>query len=223
VSRVLFRVIIVAVLVTALLLLLQPPQRGAGEPLLPWQVAADGHGGSRVFGIRLGETTLGEAETALGGDAKMTLFQAKDGRLVVEAFLQKRTLRGLKADFVLGVVMPRDTLEAMYRDGLRIAKGRADTRRVTLDPDGAAAARAASVISITYLPTIELDSGLLEKRFGVPAGRIAERDGVVHWLYPDKGLDIVVNDDGKEVLQYVAPRDFERLAAPLRDGSGSIK
>jgi hypothetical protein len=31
------------------------------------------------------------------------------------------------------------------------------------------------------------------------------------------GLDIVVNEDGKEVLQYVAPRDFERLATPLRD------
>jgi hypothetical protein len=28
-------------------------------------------------------------------------------------------------------------------------------------------------------------------------------------------LDVVVREDGKEVLQYVAPREFERLAGPL--------
>jgi hypothetical protein len=46
--------------------------------------------------------------------------------------------------------------------------------------------------------------------------RIAEGPGVNHWLYPEKGLDIVVSDDGKEVLQYVAPRDFRQPVAPLR-------
>jgi hypothetical protein len=37
----------------------------------------------------------------------------------------------------------------------------------------------------------------------------------VHLLYPPLGLDVVVDGDGKELLQYVAPRDFERLRAPL--------
>ena len=44
---------------------------------------------------------------------------------------------------------------------------------------------------------------------------MTEEPGVVHWLYPVKGLDVVVREEGKEVLQYVAPREFERLARPL--------
>ena len=39
----------------------------------------------------------------------------------------------------------------------------------------------------------------------MPAGR-----GSAHWQYPDKGLDITVNADAREVLQYVAPTQFER-------------
>jgi hypothetical protein len=41
--------------------------------------------------------------------------------------------------------------------------------------------------------------------------------GVEHWLYPEKGLDLMLNDSGKEVLQYVAPREFATLARPFED------
>jgi hypothetical protein len=185
--------------------------------LLPWQVSPDGRGGSSVFGIVLGETPLGAAEQRLGGNATLTLFESASGGLALEAFLQKRVLRGLKADFVLGVDLPRDALGAMHLNGLRIAKGRDATRRVTLAPEDAATARAAPVTSITYLPVVELDAAVIEKRFGKPAEVVTEDVGVSHWLYPDKGLDVVVRDDGRDVLQFVAPRDFKRLALPLRD------
>jgi hypothetical protein len=38
---------------------------------------------------------------------------------------------------------------------------------------------------------------------------------VEHFLYPAKGLDLILDRKGKEVLQYVAPRDFARLREPL--------
>ena len=34
-------------------------------------------------------------------------------------------------------------------------------------------------------------------------------------LYPKQGLDVVVDKDGKELLQYVAPQQFARLREPL--------
>jgi hypothetical protein len=38
----------------------------------------------------------------------------------------------------------------------------------------------------------------------------------VHLLYPQQGLDVVVDGNGKELLQYVAPRNFASLREPLR-------
>jgi hypothetical protein len=37
----------------------------------------------------------------------------------------------------------------------------------------------------------------------------------VHWLYPQHGLDITLGGAEKPLLQYVAPRDFDRLIQPL--------
>jgi len=45
---------------------------------------------------------------------------------------------------------------------------------------------------------------------------------LVHWLYPAIGLDLTVNDKGKEVLLYVKPADFSRVTAPLQDKTEDI-
>ena len=217
-SRMLLRVFIIAVILTGALLLLRPPERSGEEDtaIRPWEVQLDGRGGSHAFGLELGVATLSEAEQRLGSEAKVTLFQPEHGGLVLEAFFDDLRPGGLKADFVLVLDLPGELLEAIHGRGLRIARGREGVTRVQIDPDDMPAARAAPITTITYLPAINLDPEALQQRFAPPAERIAEGSGVTHWLYPATGLDIVVNDNGKEVLQYVAPRDFERLAAPLR-------
>ena len=43
---------------------------------------------------------------------------------------------------------------------------------------------------------------------------------VEHWLYPERGLAIALDAKGRELLQYVAPAEFERrLRAPLLKAS----
>jgi len=69
---------------------------------------------------------------------------------------------------------------------------------------------------MTFIPTVNIDEASAIKRFGPATEIIRTSEQVAHLLYPDKGLDIIINEDGKEVLQYVAPRDFERLRKPLR-------
>ena len=215
-SRMLFRVVIIAVLLTGVLLLALPPERDddGSRALLPWSVAPDGRGGSTAFGLALGEATLADAERQFG-EAELTLFRQADGTLALEAFHNDVRPAGLKADFVLALELPEATLADMYARGLRIARGTEGVSRIDLDPDDLPTARAAPIAAIAYLPAVNLDPEVVEKRFGTPGSRVTEAPGVVHWLYPDKGLDVVVREDGKEVLQYVAPREFERLVRPL--------
>jgi len=57
---------------------------------------------------------------------------------------------------------------------------------------------------------------LFLKRFGKPAQIIKEnKSGAMHWLYPQNGLDITLIAGEKPLLQYVAPREFTKLVAPL--------
>ena len=211
-------VMVAALLLTGLTLWLPPSERpiDGSSSARPWEVEVDGQGGSQVFGLALGVSTLDDAERRLGSEAEVTLFQPEHGGLVLEAFFDDLRPGGLKADFVLVLDLPGEQLEAIHGRGLRIVRGREGVSRVQIDPVDMPAVRAAPIATITYLPAINLDPEALERRFGPPVEQIAEGSGVTHWLYPATGLDIVVNDDGKEVLQYVAPRDFDRLTDPLR-------
>jgi hypothetical protein len=69
---------------------------------------------------------------------------------------------------------------------------------------------------IVFIPAASLDEAIILQRFGAPAERIPQGETLEHFLYPDKGLDVVLDRKGKEVLQYVAPADFARLRAPLQ-------
>jgi hypothetical protein len=44
---------------------------------------------------------------------------------------------------------------------------------------------------------------------------VFSHENTEHFLYPEQGLDLQLNTKGKEVLQYVPPRDFSALRTPL--------
>ena len=83
-------------------------------------------------------------------------------------------------------------------------------RKVVLGSDQVNRLGEAVVAALTYLPAVNLSTETILKRFGEPAARVPAGRGSAHWQYPDKGLDITVNADAREVLQYVAPTQFER-------------
>ena len=71
------------------------------------------------------------------------------------------------------------------------------------------------ITGLTFIPAVNLDEEVILARFGVPDRRV-ELDGVTHFLYAAKGLDVVLHDDSKEVIQYVSPASFQQLIQPLQ-------
>ena len=53
-----------------------------------------------------------------------------------------------------------------------------------------------------------LDEEIILARFGEP-DECAQLDEATHFLYLEKGLDIALHDDAKEVMPYVLPNDFQ--------------
>lgn len=207
---------VIALTVVSISILLMLPSSAKHIPdTLPWNITHPTPDTSHVFGITLGQSSLNDLERLFKEQTEVSLFKTGDGKMLVEAFFDELNLNGLKAKFVLTLAVPPQELEGMFNRGLRM-NSTSSGKRITLNADDLARARAAPVASLTYLPSVRLEEAVIAGRFGAPAQRVREtKSGTVHWLYPQHGLDVTMGGDEKPLLQYVSPGDFELLRAPL--------
>lgn len=182
---------------------------------LPWQITADGHGGSQVFGLKPGVSTLAEVRQVLGDEIEVALIAEPDEVGAVEGYYAQVPLGFVLAKMVVTVDLPKETISAMRERALRAKHMESTTRKITLHPDDLALAAKAPIRAISVIPAVNLDEATVIQRFGEPAERIVLSETRTHLLYPKNGLDVVVDKEGKELLQYVAPRDFASLRTPL--------
>lgn len=217
--------ILLSILATAILgffglLLLMPSTIEDEQVRLPWLIEQDDLGRSQVFGFTLRETTLEQVRALFGEDGKVNLFQDPGGEnhFGVEAFFEQIHLQRLRADFVFSLDVDQQTLAEMYDRGLRISQVSSGSRKIKLDPTDAETLDTRPIRAISYLPKARLDEALIEQRFGTPALRLMEpATGIVHWLYPERGLDIGRDRKGNVIIQYVNVDDFALVMDPLRD------
>ncbi|HHH39137.1 MAG TPA: hypothetical protein ENK50_06145 [Sedimenticola sp.] len=217
-ERKIFFGILVATLVALALAILMPGGRQAdSDPKLPWQIRIDETGHPTVLGITLGRTTLKQARDLFQEQGELNLFVTPPDHYAIEAYFQRLFLSGLRADVILTLAVDPLVRKAMYERGLRISKLGSGDRKVDLTVEDKKLLEEVPVDHITYIPAIDLDEVLITARFGEPTLRIAESPEVSHWLYPAKGLDIAVNRNGKEVIQYVIPAKFDQILGPLQE------
>ncbi len=185
---------------------------------LPWQIKNTATGSIEVFGLTIGESTLKQVENKFQEPAKISLFERReDGHRVIEAYFDRILLSGIRAQVVVVIDTPDKLLEDIYQRGIRIAKMGDGGRKVTLNKDDIRQIYKMAIRSMTYIPKAGLDAQLLIQRFGEPQQKIVElTNKITHWLYPDKGLDIVLNDSGKAVFQYLPPANFAEITDPLK-------
>ena len=209
---------VIALAIVSITLVLQAPDNAVHTPdTLPWNITHPTPDTTRVLGISLGKTTLDQTSELFKGQAEVeiSLFKPTDGKLGVEAFVEEVNYNGLKAKIVMNIAVPEEELQGMYQRGLRI-NSTPSGKRITLTFDDLNRVRSLPIVSLTYLPNVRLEEAVITKRFGEPAQRIREdRTDVIHWLYPQHGLDIVLGGKEKPLLQFLSPSNFERLSAPL--------
>jgi hypothetical protein len=193
-----------------------PEEGGDAGRNLPWQIEVDGQGGSTVFGLQPGRSTLADARVALGDDFEVAIIARPDEIGAVEAYCGQITLGFVQARMVLTLDIAPEEVNAMRGRGLKAEPMESTTRKITLHPDDLAQMEQVRVKALAVIPAVNLDEATIIQRFGQPVERLPVSEKRVHLLYPHLGLDVVVNSDAKELLQYVAPRDFALLQDPLR-------
>lgn len=205
------------------------PSRGAP---LPWQVTVQPDGSSEALGLKLGTGTLADARQRFGLDMQIAIIAApgEDGSL--EAFVDPAQAGFIAGKLVIAAELPASTASsasalspasaapatvlALRERAVKSEFMESTTRKYTLSPADEAVALGARIVSLSFIPQASLDADIILARFGKPATRVRSNERQEHFLYPDKGMDVILDSEGKELLQYVAPRDFERLRAPLQ-------
>lgn len=212
---------VLALLVAMLLAqMLFPPQREAAPTTqgMPWQIERPGPGQSRVFGLTLGgnaASTLGDAQHLSKEAPRLALLAPPDAPLALEAYFETVSIGPLTGKLVLSIAASPVELEAMRARAAKTDHLETGIRQFTLNDSDRQHAERMPLAAVAFIPSAGLDEAIILQRFGVPAERIRQGETLEHFLYPDKGLDLVLDSKGKEVLQYVAPADFARLRTPL--------
>jgi hypothetical protein len=186
---------------------------------LPWQIEVRPDGSSRVMGLTLSAgrdaSTLGDVRQRFGAEVQVAIIASPGEAGSLEAFVDPA-----QAGFVSGKLVVTAQVEPAALQGMRERAVKSDfmesaTRKYTLAADDLAVALQSPIVSLSFIPQARLDAEAILARFGPPARRVQSNGHLEHFLYPEKGLDVILDSEGKELLQYVAPAHFERLTAPL--------
>ena len=212
-----------ALLAIAILLVI-PTGKPTSKRLLPWKVEVLTNGSSKVLGITLGQSTMEDARKIFQDDWEVNLFVSPENDISVEGYFNRLFISGLKADLVLPLSLDQKTKEEMLKRGARISQLGDGTKKVSLASADMSTIDTATIQQLTYIPAANLKGELIENLFGKPESIIkVEKSGVEHWLYPEIGLDVLLDPNGKEVFQYVMPSRFDEVKKPLLELESQAK
>jgi hypothetical protein len=197
------------------------PGPAAASAVLPWQIEPTGDGGSRVFDLTLGKSTLADVQLRFPDDLTVGLIAPNGQPASLEALVES-----FRAGFVTGKLVLAFDAEPGWLQRARERAPRNEvgeggrSRRYLLAEDDGPQALASTLKALAFMPSARLDEATVAQRFGPPGERLVGPDGEVQLLYPKLGVAVVLppasSNASRTVIQYTAPRDFEqRLRAPL--------
>lgn len=183
---------------------------------LPWQIDTHADGTSTVFGITLEDTTVNELRNLLGVDHELAIISDRQDNSGLEVYYGYFSTGPITGKLIARVQADTETLWEMQERAVKSEYLDTGSRKFRLSPADLERVQDWPIMSLSLVPSANLDAEVVLGVFGAAAERIHSQEGTEHFLYPEQGLEVIVNEKGKEVLQYVAPRSFELLVAPLR-------
>lgn len=182
---------------------------------LPWQVERTPTGSTRVFSIILGQTSLDEASRHFNKVPEIAVFLGAQGPESIEAYFGKTRVGVFDAKVVLSLaasseIMAKVAETAGEPEPMPSGSWKRPVSEVALET-----VIQLPIKSITYVPSVQYESDIVLRRFGEPSDKLQHNEHSEYWFYPDLGLVILLDMEGKEILQYVAPDDFEELRSQM--------
>lgn len=204
----------VALVLLALLLY----QGGCGRPdqlAPPWVITPQEEGGSEIFGIVLGQTTLVEIRRQLDKPAQVALFE-EEGHYTLEAYFGRISAGGLTGRLIAVADLEQEALAALAARGINRKAQRSGGWKIELPEAAIREVQALPVQRLSYVADISYDEATLRRLFGEPSQHLPLTMGESLWLYPAKGILLLFSEQGPESFHYLLPDRFEASIKELR-------
>ncbi|MDH5360744.1 MAG: hypothetical protein OEX03_09280 [Gammaproteobacteria bacterium] len=212
--------IVSLIIISLLIFLLWPNQervRESSVAMMPWDIEFSSTGKSRVMGLEIGTSTPADASEMFARRGELALFADEGGTLSAESFFSELTTGGLSGRIILNLDLDKAELEKMAKQAVKRKTMETGSIKYTPSREDRLSLLTLPIVSITYIPYIDLDMNIIESRFGKPDQIVTSVTGQKHLLYPLRGMEIILDDDGKEVIQYVNRDEFSRIEKALNE------
>ncbi|MHB1230304.1 MAG: hypothetical protein ACYCY3_08360 [Halothiobacillus sp.] len=186
------------------------------HPFLPWDITVYPDGSSAVFGAHLGKDSLLEFKRLYNQKADLAIFVDPDKKASLEAYFGPTDVGALSANVAIVAKVDQTLLDSWVASN----HGKPDPTpsgawKYPMSDEQIRTAQNFPIESITYKPSADYSEALIERRFGKPEAIMHPKDTYQYWLYPAKGVLITVNKEGRDLFQYISPKDFTTLEASI--------
>lgn len=181
---------------------------------LPWHVSTTANGATHVLGVDIGEITFKELMFKLKLLAEPALFETPEGNLFLEASFGKKKFGILEARLIAEMEADQSVFKIMKDENAGRDATPSNHWKYSLSIKSTKIANDLRVWRLVYLPIADFELKQM-KFFGEPQEKIQVTDNAQYWLYPEKGMALLWDKEGKEIFYYAAPKDFARLKKSL--------
>ena len=181
----------------------------------PWQVSVNPAGHLQVFGLTLEETTILQAKEILNANPKLALIESTDGSLSLELDLGENTFGLISGRLLAEIDVDEATKKRLKANNVKAKKLESGSIKMSLAHEDAIKMINLPLVGLSFIPYGDFSAEKIRHFFGQPSKVISETENSLHFLYPEKGIGIMLNRQGKEVFQYISPAKFSRLEQPL--------
>lgn len=182
---------------------------------LPWMIELSDQQNPHVFGITLGESTLQDAASHWHAVPTIAYFKGGDESGSMEAFFSKVHLGPVQARIILELGASPEELKPFEQAAISPKPMPSGSYRYTLPEAQFKAAHQLTIQKLTFIPSASFDKAMIEQRFGKPAQLKKLSEDRSLWLYPEKRLGLILDEHGKEMLQYATNQGYSTMANAL--------
>ena len=176
---------------------------------LPWNIKTHEDGSTEVFSLRFGTSTLRNAIERFHEPEDIAVYRG-DQKSSLEAYFGTVKIGPLEAKLILTLLTTPEDIEQILQRAKGLAMSGSEDKKIELDNQDQVLALEKLISGITFIPKYSgLDSEFFKQRFGEPSAWLRLNENAVQYFYPERGLSITIDAEGKEILQYSHPADFE--------------
>jgi len=188
---------------TLLLMFIPKPDLKVNADIFPWKSHYNENNQLIALGLVINESTANDAVKIFSKDYEILAFSKKDEtKKVIEIYFPTLMLSRVRGVATLIMDVPEQLLTDVYTRGVKTTVNTSGNRQVTLTVKDTELIMNHKIKYITYVPKKNLSEKMIRSRFGEPHEILADKDDITRWIYPTKGLEIIVNPEGAEVLQF---------------------